>query len=352
MINTAISSWIKRRPKSFREMERINALTRSEVKAELRGLGLKPTESLPEALRDLLTAPLRPTSSICRRGIFGSAKEYLVSFRPANSAMLFNRCGMAAIFLCLVTALFVCRPDRRETDSIGPIPVEELIAKEAFANFTLTGSVMIRIPTRTSRGTIRHTTNGSDPTSRSYIHKRLVPFNLKATAFQRRMTDIQSLSGHRPQTQSNDRVAAINTSVLTGVVIEATDPAAGELTGHRDSRSKRLTASAHYVATASVHYVATAYRLDGQTASGQRISKGLIAADPSVLPLGTRVRLDAGSYSGEYLVADTGGAVRGKRIDIWTPSSHEAMRFGRRMVKLTVLSYGPKRNAVHRQRSR
>jgi 3D (Asp-Asp-Asp) domain-containing protein len=52
------------------------------------------------------------------------------------------------------------------------------------------------------------------------------------------------------------------------------------------------------------------------------------------------VRLEAGSYSGEYLVADTGTLIRGKRVDIWTPSSREAMRFGRRTVKLTVLSYG------------
>ena len=54
-------------------------------------------------------------------------------------------------------------------------------------------------------------------------------------------------------------------------------------------------------------------------------------------------------YSGEYLVADTGGAVRGKRIDIWTPSSREAMRFGRRTVKLTVLSFGPKRSTARRR---
>jgi 3D (Asp-Asp-Asp) domain-containing protein len=74
------------------------------------------------------------------------------------------------------------------------------------------------------------------------------------------------------------------------------------------------------------------------------VSKGLIAADPRVLPLGSRVKLDAGGYSGEYLVADTGGMIRGKRIDIWIPSSREAMRFGRRKVKLTVLSY-PQRRA-------
>jgi 3D (Asp-Asp-Asp) domain-containing protein len=88
------------------------------------------------------------------------------------------------------------------------------------------------------------------------------------------------------------------------------------------------------------NYVATAYSLRGRTASGRPVAKGLIAADPRHLPLGSRVRLDAGNYSGEYLVADTGSLVRGKRIDIWTPSSREALRFGRRTVKLTVLSYG------------
>lgn len=77
------------------------------------------------------------------------------------------------------------------------------------------------------------------------------------------------------------------------------------------------------------------------------VSKGLIAADPRHLPLGSRVRIEAGAYSGEYLVADTGGLVRGRRIDIWTPTSREAMRFGRRPVKLTVLSWGGKRRAAH-----
>jgi 3D (Asp-Asp-Asp) domain-containing protein len=90
-------------------------------------------------------------------------------------------------------------------------------------------------------------------------------------------------------------------------------------------------------------YVATAYSLRGRTASGRMVSRGLIAADPRVLPLGSRVRLEHPGYSGEYLVADTGGAIRGRHIDIWTPSSSEAMRFGRRTVKLTVLSYGGRR---------
>jgi 3D (Asp-Asp-Asp) domain-containing protein len=93
---------------------------------------------------------------------------------------------------------------------------------------------------------------------------------------------------------------------------------------------------------AAQRFTATAYALPGRTASGQPVRRGLIAADPS-LPLGTRVRLDAGSYSGEYVVADRGGKIRNRIIDIWVPSNGEAIRFGRRPVKLTILSYGAKK---------
>jgi 3D (Asp-Asp-Asp) domain-containing protein len=85
-------------------------------------------------------------------------------------------------------------------------------------------------------------------------------------------------------------------------------------------------------------FTATAYSLRGRTASGMPVTRGLIAADRRVLPIGTRVRIEAGSYSGEYLVADTGGAVRGRKIDIWVPNTGEAMKFGRRPIKLTVLT--------------
>lgn len=91
-------------------------------------------------------------------------------------------------------------------------------------------------------------------------------------------------------------------------------------------------------ASPAVTFTATAYSLRGRTANGGSVRRGIIAADRRVLPIGTRVRLEAGSYSGEYLVADTGGAVRGRKIDIWVPQTSEAMRFGRRPVRLTVLT--------------
>jgi len=101
--------------------------------------------------------------------------------------------------------------------------------------------------------------------------------------------------------------------------------------------------SSEVIAVPAQAYMATAYSLRGRTSSGRPASRGLIAADPSVLPLGTRVWLEAGPFSGEYVVGDTGGSVRGRRIDIWTPTANEALRFGRRVVKLTVLSFGGKR---------
>ena len=130
--------------------------------------------------------------------------------------------------------------------------------------------------------------------------------------------------------------------VSSGVVIEATDPA-GTLTTSSDAARPVFPAT---------NYLATAYSFNGRTASGKRTGKGLIAADPLVLPLGSRVRVEAGTYSGEYVVADTGSALRGKKIDIWTSSRHEANRFGRRLVKLTVLSYGPKRSLPRRRHKR
>lgn len=89
--------------------------------------------------------------------------------------------------------------------------------------------------------------------------------------------------------------------------------------------------------TAGGSFTATAYCLKGRTAMGHGVRRGIIAADPRILRLGSRISLGAGSYSGEYLVSDTGGGVKGKRIDIWMPSCAEARRFGRRTVTIDPL---------------
>lgn len=88
---------------------------------------------------------------------------------------------------------------------------------------------------------------------------------------------------------------------------------------------------------------ATAYCLRGKTASGRMVRRGIVAADPRVLPLGTRIHMSAGRYSGTYIVADTGGKIKGRILDIWVPSCAEARSWGRRTVKVKVLGKSKKR---------
>ena len=89
---------------------------------------------------------------------------------------------------------------------------------------------------------------------------------------------------------------------------------------------------------------ATAYTGQGRTASGKQVRRGMVAADRRVLPLGTKVRVkNAGRYSGVYRVEDTGGAIRGHKIDIYMPSRDAAKQFGRQTVKVEVLKPQTKR---------
>lgn len=86
-------------------------------------------------------------------------------------------------------------------------------------------------------------------------------------------------------------------------------------------------------------FTATAYALRGKTADGTRSRPGVVAADLRVLPLGTRIRVTgAGAYSGDYEVADSGPAVKGRKIDIYVASSRAARAFGRRRVEVEVLA--------------
>ncbi len=81
-------------------------------------------------------------------------------------------------------------------------------------------------------------------------------------------------------------------------------------------------------------FSATAYCLQGKTAMGHGVRRGIIAADPRVLKLGSKVVVNAGAWSGTYLVSDTGGGIKGKKIDIWVPGCAEARKFGRRTVQV------------------
>ena len=87
---------------------------------------------------------------------------------------------------------------------------------------------------------------------------------------------------------------------------------------------------------------ATAFaRARKATSSGTRAHEGIVAADPEVLPLGTRIRITgAQEYNGVYLVTDTGAAIKGRHIDLYVPSQAEAKKFGKKTVRVQILRIG------------
>jgi len=89
---------------------------------------------------------------------------------------------------------------------------------------------------------------------------------------------------------------------------------------------------------------ATAYGADcagcsGITATGLNVKANpgarIIAADPNVIPLGSKVYIEG---YGTYTVADTGGSIKGNRIDVFMGTEANATSFGRQHLKLTILN--------------
>ena len=78
---------------------------------------------------------------------------------------------------------------------------------------------------------------------------------------------------------------------------------------------------------------AVAYHLPGRTASGLPVGVGVVAVDPTVIPLGTRLFVPG---YGRAVAADVGSAVKGNIIDLWMPTRAKARAWGRRTVTITI----------------
>jgi 3D (Asp-Asp-Asp) domain-containing protein len=78
---------------------------------------------------------------------------------------------------------------------------------------------------------------------------------------------------------------------------------------------------------------AVAYHLPGWTASGLPVGKGVVAVDPKLIPLGTRLYVPG---YGRGIAADVGVAIKGRIIDLWMPNHAAARKWGRRTVTITV----------------
>jgi 3D (Asp-Asp-Asp) domain-containing protein len=87
---------------------------------------------------------------------------------------------------------------------------------------------------------------------------------------------------------------------------------------------------------------ATAYCKGSTTAAGVNVRRGIAAADPQLLPVGSVVTLATGDpdYNGVYTIMDTGPKVQGRHLDLYIWSCNEALTFGRRRIEVTVLRLG------------
>ncbi|HEX6679235.1 MAG TPA: 3D domain-containing protein [Gaiellaceae bacterium] len=122
--------------------------------------------------------------------------------------------------------------------------------------------------------------------------------------------------------------------------------------GSLESRAQSIEAKARRVAVAqtvsavsssapapveagpgTITVTATAYTLQGTTATGAPVGYGVVAVDPSVIPLGTRMTIPG---YGEGVAADTGGAIQGAVIDLWFPTAAQAAAWGRRTVTISL----------------
>jgi 3D (Asp-Asp-Asp) domain-containing protein/peptidoglycan hydrolase CwlO-like protein len=107
-----------------------------------------------------------------------------------------------------------------------------------------------------------------------------------------------------------------------------------------DAQARSLAASARPTLPAApvaggkvISVTATGYALPGTTATGVPVGWGVVAVDPSFIPLGTSMTIPG---YGEGVAADTGGAVVGAHIDLWFPTRAEALAWGTRTVTITL----------------
>jgi resuscitation-promoting factor RpfB len=91
-----------------------------------------------------------------------------------------------------------------------------------------------------------------------------------------------------------------------------------------------------YIASNALEMVATAYTAQcggcsGYTASGYHAGRGIVAVDPNVIPLGSKLYIPGYGFA---IAGDTGGAIVGHRIDLGFDSLSDARAFGRQQVKV------------------
>jgi peptidoglycan DL-endopeptidase CwlO len=156
---------------------------------------------------------------------------------------------------------------------------------------------------------------------------------LRAAAAERR-SYIERLRSERGYTarQIERLQAAAVAAQAQSTSVTAPDPARDAAT-RADFLFAAPEATGQALGVGQLTVLATGYAIRGRTATGLATSWGVVAVDPSVIPLGTRMTIPG---YGVGVAADTGGAVQGNAIDLWFPTRAQALAWGRRTVTITL----------------
>ena len=129
--------------------------------------------------------------------------------------------------------------------------------------------------------------------------------------------------------------------LLTGMLLVIASGCAGGI--HPSPQPATPRPETPDVATGKrVSFTATAYCSGTRTASGTRVTEGIAAADPSLVPIGSVIRVSGleQRYNGIYTVMDTGSKIRGRRLDFYIRDCSAAHRFGRRPARVSIVRRG------------
>jgi 3D (Asp-Asp-Asp) domain-containing protein len=137
------------------------------------------------------------------------------------------------------------------------------------------------------------------------------------------------LAAQRVEAKSAALQAASDTASSTPSPVALTDPGTTTAAPAPAPAPTSPTAPGGRTITVS----STGYALPGRTATGIPVGWGVVAVDPSVIRLGTRMTIPG---YGEGVAADTGSAVRGATIDLWFPTLAQALAWGRRTITITI----------------
>lgn len=137
--------------------------------------------------------------------------------------------------------------------------------------------------------------------------------------------------------------AEVATSSSQGQSNNSPQAAAPKSAGSGTSQAQNVTSTSK-APTKEITVLATAYTAacngcSGVTATGINLkdhpNTKVISVDPSIIPLGSKVFVEG---YGEAIAGDTGGAIKGNRIDVYMPTEQAALNFGAKKVKVKILS--------------